>query len=69
MDTFDDELAIAELADAMRVRFGPRARGIAENQAGAAASAQTRRVWHRIALKLRRWDAIECGEPDIGSAA
>jgi hypothetical protein len=59
MDNFDEELAVAELADAMRVQFGNRALTIAEEQARAATSGHAEKAWRRIALKLRRWQDLE----------
>jgi len=59
MDHFNDERALAEIANAMRDQFGPRAIEMAEAQAQAATTARTRSVWQRIALKLRRWDSAQ----------
>jgi hypothetical protein len=59
MDSFNEELAIAEMACAMRTQFGSRAIEIAEEQARGAETAHVEKVWRRIALKLRRWDAVK----------
>jgi hypothetical protein len=56
MENFNEELAIAEMAYAMRDHFGPRAVEIAEEQARAAHTEQVRNAWRRVALKLRRWE-------------
>ena len=56
MDNFNEELAIAEIAYAMRAQFGARAIEIAEEQSRTASTAKIEKVWRRISLKLRRWD-------------
>ena len=56
MDNFNEELAIAEMAYAMQAQFGDRALVLAEEQGRAATTAQAKKAWRRIALKLRRWD-------------
>jgi hypothetical protein len=59
MENFNEELAIAEMAYAMRAHFGPRALAIAEEQARDAGTAAAGKAWRRIVLKLRRWDMAE----------
>jgi hypothetical protein len=59
METFNEEIAIAEMAYAMRAHFGIRALAIAEEQARVAGPAHAGKAWRRIVLKLRRWDMPE----------
>lgn len=59
MENFNEELAIAEMASAMRAHFGARAVAVAEEQARAAGTASAGKAWRRIILKLRRWDMAE----------
>lgn len=59
MENFNEEVAIAEMAYAMRAQFGSRAIAIAEEQARDAGTVQAGKAWRRIVLKLRRWDMTD----------
>jgi hypothetical protein len=63
MDNFNEELAIAEMAYAMRSQFGTGALAIAEEQARSAGTIEAEKAWRRIALKLRRWDLANQENP------